>query len=165
MRKTLIAITIPLSILMSNGVWADQIDFMNKGANSGPNFASLLVRLVLALVLIVGLIYASMYALKRFSYTGKKKLAGSNIEILQRSYLAPKKGIYIVKVQSKILVLGVTDNNINLLTELPELADEKGNPQNPFSNPGDKSKNFSDLMQEMKGKFNSLWQKRGKDAV
>jgi flagellar biosynthetic protein FliO len=165
MKKILVMLGIPLCLSIPVWAWADPMDFINKGTSSGPNFAGLLIKLVLSLVLIVGLIYVSMYFLKRLSFTTKKRLGGSDIEVLQRTYIAPKKGIYIVRVQSKILVLGITDNNINLLTELPELTDEKGNPQNPFSNPGNKNKSFSELMQEMKNKFDSLWQKRGKNAV
>jgi len=166
-RKTVLIVifSIIFGLLSIYPVWADQMDFMNKGTSSGPSFISLLARLVFALVLIVGLIYASTYVLKRFSYTSKKRLGGSDIEVLQTGYIAPKKAIYMVKVQSKILVLGVTDSNINLLTELPELLDEKSSPKNPYSNPGDKNKSFSEMMQEMKNRFGSLWHRKGSDAV
>ena len=165
MKRVWYVLCLALTLFVANSAWADQMDFLNQGTNSSPSFISLLAKLILAMVLIVGLIYLSMYLLKKFSYSAKKKIGGSDIEVLQRGYIAPKKGIYLVKVQSKVLVLGVTDTNVNYLTELPEIVEEEEKSKKPYPDPAERSKKFSELMQEMKGKFDSLWHKREKDAV
>jgi len=163
-KKTAGLVSLGLALLIYCPAWADQMDFADKGVNSSPSFVGLLAKLILALVLIVGLIYASMYVLKKFSYTGKQRLR-SDIQILQREYIAPKKGIYVVKVQSKTLVLGVTDNNINLLTELSEAPNRKDESANCCPDLSFKNKTVFGLMQKMKGRFDSLWQKRERDEV
>ncbi len=154
-----------LSLLMTDLAWADMGQFLDKGAHPSPSLFGLLARLVLSLTLIVGLIYASIYLLKRFSSGAKRKSARREIEVLERTFIAPKRLIYLVKVRSKTLVLGVTDSNISLLTELSEMPNQKDNSANSCFDPSVKNKTFSGLMQEMKVRFDSLWHKKGKDEV
>jgi flagellar biosynthetic protein FliO len=121
----------------------------------------LMLRLILSLVLIVGLIYGVLYVLKRSMHHTKTSL-GKNIEVLERSFISPKKGIFVVKVQSKVLVLGVTETNINCLTELGGIPEDKTNPS--LDKVVKKKKNFLDFLQEAKSKI-SLPFMRNKDAM
>lgn len=86
---------------------------------------SLIIRLFLSLVLIIGLIYLSLFLLKKSSLSLKKNRAGDLIQILERCYISPKKGIFIVKVGTKLLALGVTETQINLLSELDSSPESK----------------------------------------
>ncbi len=59
-----------------------------------------------------------------------KKVAGGAkrekmVEVVANHYLGPKKSISVVKVSGRTLVLGVTDEAINLITELDGLASER----------------------------------------
>jgi flagellar protein FliO/FliZ len=136
--------------------WGNEV----AGLQKEGSVVGLLLRLILSLVLIVGLIYGSLYLLKRTQ--GKKSSLGKNIEVLERSFISPKKGIFVVKVLSKVLVLGVTESSINCLAELNELPPDKTNPDlNPMSQ---KKKSFLDFLQEAKSKI-SLPFMRNKDAV
>ena len=112
---------------------------------------SLIIRLFLSLVLIIGLIYLSLFLLKKSSLGLKKNRAGDLIQVLERCYISPKKGIFIVKIGSKLLALGVTENQISLLSELDS---------NPESNTDLKDKVVSEkeiratFLQKIKGKLN-----------
>jgi len=86
---------------------------------------SLILRLFLSLVLIIGLIYLSLFLLKKSSLGLKKNRAGDLIQVLEKCYISPKKGIFIVKVGSKLLALGVTETQINLLSELDSSPESK----------------------------------------
>lgn len=86
---------------------------------------SLIIRLFLSLVLIIGLIYLSLFLLKKSSLGLKKNRAGDLVQVLERCYISPKKGIFIVKVGSKLLALGVTETQINLLSELDSSPESK----------------------------------------
>jgi flagellar protein FliO/FliZ len=86
---------------------------------------SLILRLFLSLVLIIGLIYLSLFLLKKSSLGLKKNRAGDLIQVLEKCYISPKKGIFIVKVGSKLLALGVTETQINLLSELDSSSESK----------------------------------------
>ena len=45
---------------------------------------------------------------------------GNLVQVLSTSFLAPKKNIALVEVAGEILVLGVSDQNISLLTSIRE---------------------------------------------
>jgi flagellar biosynthetic protein FliO len=86
---------------------------------------SLVIRLFISLVLITGLIYLSLFLLKKSSLGLKRNRNRDLIQILEKCYISPKKGIFIVKIGSKILALGVTEVQINLLSEISLSQDSK----------------------------------------
>ena len=104
-------------------------------------FGGALFRTVISLVLVVGLVYAGMFGLRRFVYR-RKSTGALPIRVLGSTLLGPKKGIYLVEVEDRRLVLGVTEASISFLTELkspppPEfqgspLKGEKGHPGRGF---------------------------------
>jgi flagellar protein FliO/FliZ len=82
----------------------------------------LLVRMVFSLAVVVGLlIVISRVAAKRFQ--GR---AGSPIEVLHRQALSKSASVSVVQVAGRVLVLGTTEQQVNVLTELDPavLADE-----------------------------------------
>ena len=112
---------------------------------------SLIIRLFLSLVLIIGLIYLSLFLLKKSSLGLKKYRAGDLIQVLEKCYIFPKKGIFIVKVGSKLLALGVTETQINLLSEInlnPESKTDLGNKVVSEKEIG------TTFLQKIKGKLN-----------
>lgn len=112
---------------------------------------SLIIRLTFSLGLIIGLIYLSLYLLKKSSLGMKKNRAGDLVQILERCYISPKKGIFIVKIGEKVLALGVTESQINLLSEISFDSDP---------NPGLEKKTASEkeisttFLQRIKAKLN-----------
>ncbi|MBU1626335.1 flagellar biosynthetic protein FliO, partial [bacterium] len=72
-----------------------------------------------SLLLILGLIILTVYLLKRF-FLQKGELGGQGktMKLLSSIYIGEKKRICLVEVLGKILVLGITPNSINLLTEV-----------------------------------------------
>ncbi|NWF90378.1 MAG: flagellar biosynthetic protein FliO [Ignavibacteriaceae bacterium] len=77
-----------------------------------------LIKLIFPLLIISGLLLGLLYFAKRFALPkGKSNIL--NIKVLSSQMLMPKKYISIVKVQDKLLVLGVSEGGINLLKEIP----------------------------------------------
>ncbi|MFP5222680.1 MAG: flagellar biosynthetic protein FliO [Acidobacteriota bacterium] len=78
------------------------------------------IQMAVALLLILFVILLAYYLLKRFGprlgLGGAAKAHGMRVE----SYLTlgPRKNIMVVRFLNKLLVLGVTDQSINLLTEV-----------------------------------------------
>jgi len=94
-----------------------------------PSMFSTSVRMIISLLIIIALIYVVVYILKRYSYPtnpGTSEL----IKVVSFSYLNPKEMLYLVKVGEKLLLLGVTPNNINLITEFNESEFEEGFKEN-----------------------------------
>jgi flagellar biosynthetic protein FliO len=76
-------------------------------------------RLAITLVLVIGLIWATMWLARKFMKGRWAGASDANVRILERVHLAPKKSIDIVSIGNRVLVLGVTDTHVGLLTELP----------------------------------------------
>jgi len=100
----------------TTGTGSGSVLFKNS---SGPNFILLLLKTVGSLIVITLLIYLVILYFKKF-YMGKRGLSvnSSSMKIIGTLFLAPKKTIYLVKIGKKVVVLGVTESNINYLSEL-----------------------------------------------
>jgi len=66
-------------------------------------------------VMVLGII---LYLMKKLTLKFKNKSNENNLEIVSKLNLSPKNSIWTIKVQDKLLVLGVSEKNINLLTEI-----------------------------------------------
>lgn len=80
------------------------------------NFISSIFRMIFALVIVLLIIYSiSKFGVKYVNISGRK-----NLKILDRISLSNKSSICVVKVGEEVLLLGVTENNINVLDKLPK---------------------------------------------
>ncbi|HRP02085.1 MAG TPA: flagellar biosynthetic protein FliO [Candidatus Kapabacteria bacterium] len=66
-------------------------------------------------VAILGII---LFVMKKFTLKFRNNKHENGIEILSRLNLSPKNSLWTIKVQGKTLLLGVSEKNINLITEL-----------------------------------------------
>ena len=111
----------------------------------------LIIRLFLSLVLIIGLIYLSLFLLKKSSFGLKKNRAGDLIQVLEKCYISPKKGIFIVRVGSKLLALGVTETQISFLSEINLNPESKTDLEDKVTSEKEIRTTF---LQKLKGKLN-----------
>lgn len=80
-----------------------------------------IVNFILSLLFVIGLIYIMMLALKFFYIKASIPLTRQGaIKILAREFIEPKKSLYLVEFGGKILLLGVTDDNISKITEITD---------------------------------------------
>ena len=71
-----------------------------------------------ALLLILGLIFLAFALLKRYGLAARLQgRTTSALRIEERIALGPRKQLVVVRFLNKLLVLGVTDANINLIAE------------------------------------------------
>ena len=76
-----------------------------------------IVKLIFPLLLICLMLYGLLVFVKRYSF----KRGGNallDIKVINNQMIMPKKFLSIVKVKDKLLILGVSENNINLLKEI-----------------------------------------------
>lgn len=93
-------------------------------APEGLDFGWLFLKTVAAMVLIIGLaILFIRYVMPRLQ-VGQLR-SGKNIQIIERSGLEPKKGLYIIRVGSKLALVGTTEHAIGKIFDLEE-SDLKG---------------------------------------
>jgi len=84
---------------------------------------------VAKLILSTLLIIFFAYFLLRFALPGMRRLnRGRELAVLDRLALGPKQSLVVVLVQERILLLGVTEERVELLQELEEypLPEESG---------------------------------------
>lgn len=87
------------------------------------NFLEVGLRAFFALILIIVLIFLTVYLIKRF-YSVHQNNFGLDgaVTILSRTPLAPKSSIYLVQVINQILVIGLTEQNMSLLSEIKDTS-------------------------------------------
>ena len=83
------------------------------------SLAGLLVKVGLGLSFVVGLAWGCVFLLKRSAVGQQLAPSGGGIRVLERSFLAPKRAIYLVEVGDRTLALGVTEQSINVLSRWP----------------------------------------------
>lgn len=98
-----------------------------------------LVKMIVALVVVIACIYGGMYLLGRvMGKRGKGAVAGRNLELIESTYVGPKKTVSLLRVGEKAVLVGVTDNGISMLTELDKtdtaslLAAQEAPGEEPF---------------------------------
>ena len=80
---------------------------------------------ILPLILVLGLLYAALIFVRKSGYQfGKNANKISQIEVISTQAIMNRKFISIVKVQNSYLVLGVSENSINLLKELDSIDED-----------------------------------------
>ena len=86
-----------------------------------PNMGNLLLRTFMSLIAVLALLYLGAIGLKKYmqSRNGTGK-AFSSLKILGSAFLGPKKAVYMVQAIDRILILGVTDAHVTLLSEITD---------------------------------------------
>ena len=88
--------------------------------NYQPDLLSTVLKMITALAIVLCGLFIVFYFLKRIL---KRNSGGSDkklIRVLSSSYIGVKKNISLIEVPGSILVVGVTDNNICLLTKIED---------------------------------------------
>lgn len=88
--------------------------------STSDSFFSIMMKLGLGLGLVILLAWGAVWLLRRSSLGQQLGGAGQVIRVVERSFLGPKKAIYLVEIGGRILALGVTEENISALTEWQE---------------------------------------------
>lgn len=77
-----------------------------------------IIKALLPLILILALLFFALIVVRKYSFSiNGKKSKLLKIEVLNNHLIMPKKYLSVVRVQDKILLLGISENNITLLKE------------------------------------------------
>jgi flagellar biosynthetic protein FliO len=94
----------------------------NDKSDSNPvSLESSGFKMAMTLSMVLGLIFLLFFGFKK--YVLKNTMFGGGgklVQVLSTNFLAPKKNITLVEVAGEILVLGISDQNISLLTSIRE---------------------------------------------
>lgn len=101
-------------------------DSLNQGATieyqpmtGKSEAAASLIKMLVALAVVIVCIYVGVFLLKKMMVKRRSGRSGSNLlEVIETAYLDPKKSLSLVRVADKSVLIGVTENQISVLTEL-----------------------------------------------
>lgn len=86
------------------------------GVEAGLGLASL--KMAAALLLILGLLFLGLALLRRYGLAARLQGRSEGmLRVEERVVLGPRKQLIVVRFLNKLLVLGVTDAGIHLITE------------------------------------------------
>lgn len=86
---------------------------------SASTATSSIIKMITALAVVVVCIYVGIWLLKKL--TSRRYSSGRKafmLEVLETAYIDPKKSLSLVRVADRSVLIGVTDNQISVLTEL-----------------------------------------------
>ena len=97
------------------------LDFEKNLSVGQPDLFSASLKMAYTLILVLGLIFVVFYLVKKFglrnSVFGGE---GKPIKVLSTGFLAPRKSIALVEVAGDILVVGISNDQISLLSNVQD---------------------------------------------
>ncbi len=107
-----------LALILTTLNFSTAYSATDTAINTEPSMLMASMRVLWGLLIVLGIIFAIYaFAKKKFNF-----LPGNNgkslIKIIETRHLMPKKSIYLIDVRGKEYLLGVSDNNINLLSSI-----------------------------------------------
>lgn len=118
--------------------------------SASPDLFSTALKMLSSLVIVLGGMFVVLYfmkrVLKRDTVASKEKL----IRVVSNTYLGVKKNISLVEVPGALLVLGITNDNICLLSKIEdkEILDNLKKPEENHL-----QSSFSNHLHRLSGKF------------
>jgi len=117
--------------------------------NTAPDMLSTAMQMLTALGVVLGGLIVVFYFMKRFL---KRDVGGSNealIKVIASQYIGIKKNISLVEIPGSILVVGVSNDNISLLTKIEDkvVLDDLRQENSRIA------PSFSDHLQRLTGRF------------
>lgn len=117
MRRRKLVLIVATALILPAGIISLLLNPGHVPEKGEVDLSLLVFRTFLCLVVVVGMIFLMIFILRKFLY--KDKRAGDDyLKVLGSTFLGPKKSVCLVKVMDRILVLGVTESSITLLSEI-----------------------------------------------
>ena len=80
-----------------------------------------LLKMVFALAVVLGIMIVAMYLFKKvMAKTGAAGADGEFIKVISSRYLGPKSSIMLVNVLGNIIVIGISNNQMSMLTTISD---------------------------------------------
>ena len=90
--------------------------------NTTPNVVSSAFQMLTALGIVLGGLLIVFFLMKRYLKRDAGGANGQLIQVIANQYIGIKKNIALIKVPGTILVLGVSSDQISLLTKIEDTA-------------------------------------------
>lgn len=99
------------------------------------NLRSMSLKMVYMMLVVLGILFSVFYLFKKFVWKNSV-FAGQDkpVNVISTGYLGPKKSIALVEVAGEVLVLGIANDNISLLSNIKDQnkVEKIKNPESPI---------------------------------
>ena len=96
--------------------------------SSTLDYSWLVIKVMAVMVLVcIGAVLVIKYLLPRTHFARRAK--DSRIEVIERFALEPKKNLYVLKVDYKLILIGTTENSLSSLLELGDSEQNQDAPE------------------------------------
>lgn len=119
--------------------------------NTTPDVVSSAFQMLTALGIVLGGLLVVFYLMKRYLKRGVGDSKGQLIRVIASQYIGFKKNIALVEVPGTILVVGVSNDRISLLSKIEDSASLASIRQEASGMP----LSFADNLQRLTAKFKS----------
>ncbi|MCK4573471.1 MAG: flagellar biosynthetic protein FliO [candidate division Zixibacteria bacterium] len=123
-----------------------------------------LVKLLSALAVVILCIYVGVFLLKKLM--GRKYTGGGRsdaLEVIESSYVGPKKTVTLLRVGERAVLVGVAENQMSMLTELSR--DETAKILEQSRSEEEQPMNFKSILSTASDKLREIGLKREKKAA
>ena len=123
-----------------------------------------LVKMISALVVVVICVYVVLYLLRKLMgrrYSGNRK--NNILEILETTYIAPKKTVSLIRVADKAVLVGISESGISTLTEFD--PDDTAAIMTKVNIEGKEIDNFKKVYESETRKIKSFGLKKNRTAL
>ena len=120
--------------------------------NSTPDMVAGAFQMLTALGIVLGGMLVVFYLTKRYLKRDVGGPSGQLIKVIANQYIGIKKNIALVEVPGSILVVGVSNDKISLLTKIEDKAVIEGIHQENSAMPT----SFSEHLQRLTSRFKSV---------
>ena len=88
--------------------------------NTAPDAVSSTLQMLMALGIVLGGLLVVFYLLKRYVKRDGGGTKGQLIRVIASQYIGIKKNISLIQIPGSILVVGISNDNISLLTKIED---------------------------------------------
>lgn len=112
-------VTADKGLAAENTVPAEGPTDQELGVLPSGNVTKAFLKMISALIVVIVIVYLALYFLRRMMGRRYGHTAGGELlEILQTAYVGPHKAVSLVRIADRSVLIGVTDHQVSVLTEL-----------------------------------------------
>jgi flagellar protein FliO/FliZ len=90
--------------------------------NASPDMLTTVLKMCAALGVVLGALFVVYYFTRRLSKSDRSASQEKLVRVLTNKFIGVKKNICVVEIPGSILILGVTNDRITLLSEIDDEA-------------------------------------------
>lgn len=110
-------IIIAVCVLLIVGIWVSSFTYTEKSSSELVDSTGWMISVFLKLLLVIMLIIGAAIVAKRWM-SGAVQGKTRQMQVIETLPLNPKRALHIIKVGNQTLLIGATDQNITLISEL-----------------------------------------------